>query len=67
MRKSLITAGLVVSMLVAGSASAGAAAGSGWRVTYVSPEGDYDDFGLYDVTATSANDAWAVGSTQQGG
>ena len=66
MRKSLITAGLAVSMLVAGSASAGAAAAGGWRVTYVSPDTGYDDFGLYDVTATSANDAWAVGSTMQG-
>lgn len=71
MRKSLMTAGLAA--LILAGAGAGANAGSAsaatqqpWRVTYVSPDTGYDDFGLYDVAATGAHDAWAVGSRQQG-
>lgn len=65
MRKSLITAG-VAALALAGAGTASAATPAPWRVTYVSPETGYDDFGLYDVTATGANDAWAVGSEQKG-
>ncbi|MDN3356727.1 hypothetical protein [Actinomadura sp. DC4] len=32
----------------------------------MSPDTGYDDFGLYDVAATGPQDAWAVGSRQQG-
>jgi hypothetical protein len=69
MRKSLMTAGLAALILTgasAGAVPASAATGQPWRVTYVSPETGYDDFGLYDVAATGANDAWAVGARQQG-
>jgi hypothetical protein len=71
MRKSLMTAGLAALVLAgtgisAGAVSASAATGQPWRVTYVSPETGYDGFGLFDVAATGANDAWAVGSRQQG-
>ncbi|MGH3373111.1 MAG: hypothetical protein ACRDP6_00080 [Actinoallomurus sp.] len=71
MRKSLMTAGLAALTLAGASVGAGAvpasaATGQPWRVTYVSPETGYDGFGLYDVAATGANDAWAVGSRQQG-
>lgn len=70
MRKSMLAAGVAALALVAGTGAvtgtASAAAQRSWRVTYVSPDTGYDDFGLYDVAATGANDAWAVGSTQQG-
>ena len=71
MRKSLMTAGLAALVLTGatvggGAVPASAATGQPWRVTYVSPETGYDDFGLYDVAATGANDAWAVGARQQG-
>lgn len=57
MRKSLLTAGLTAFVLAAGSASATAASQPGRQVTYVSPDSAYDDFGLYDVTATGPQDA----------
>jgi hypothetical protein len=66
MRKSLLTAGLTAFVLAAGSVSATAASQPGWRVTYLSPDSGYDDFGLYDVTATGPQDAWAVGSQTKG-
>jgi hypothetical protein len=66
MRKPVMTAALVALTLAAGTASATAETAPGWRVTYVSPDTGYDGFGLYDVTATGPQDAWAVGSTQKG-
>jgi hypothetical protein len=65
MRKSLITAGLAALVLAAGTTSAGAAGQEDWRVTYVSPDSGYQDYGLYDIAATGARDAWAVGSQTQ--
>ncbi|GLY74469.1 WD40/YVTN/BNR-like repeat-containing protein [Actinoallomurus iriomotensis] len=62
MRKSLISAGLAAVIVAAGAAPAGAAGQEGWRVTYLSPDTGYDYYGLYDVAATGAHDAWAVGS-----
>lgn len=69
MRKSLMTAGLAALLLAGTGAGAGSASADtqpSWRVTYVSPDTGYDDFGLYDVAGTGANDAWAVGSRRQG-
>ncbi|WP_329243404.1 hypothetical protein OG417_45855 [Actinoallomurus sp. NBC_01490] len=66
MRKTLIGAGLAALIVAAGSAPAGAADQEGWRVTYLSPDTGYDGYGLYDVAATGPQDAWAVGSRQQG-
>ena len=71
MRKSLMTAGLAALILAgtgagANAGSASAATPQPWRITYMSPDTGYDDFGLYDATATGASDAWAVGSRQQG-
>jgi hypothetical protein len=65
MRKSLIAAGLAAITLAAGTVPAGAAGQAGWRVTYVSPDTGYENYGLYDVAATGAHDAWAVGSKTQ--
>ncbi|MFB9839567.1 WD40/YVTN/BNR-like repeat-containing protein [Actinoallomurus acaciae] len=62
MRKPLISAGLAALVIAALAAPAGAAGQAGWRVTYVSPDTGYDDYGLYDVAATGPHDAWAVGS-----
>jgi hypothetical protein len=61
MRKSLLTAGIAALTLAAGTAPAEAAQ-PGWRVTYVSPDTGYQDYGLYDVAATGPHDAWAAGS-----
>lgn len=66
MRMSLVTAGLAALLVAAGTAPATAEPRAQWRVTYVSPDTGYDDFGLYDVTATGRHDAWAVGSWRQG-
>lgn len=66
MRKSLTAAGLAVLTLGAGAVPARAAPAPRWRVTYVSPDTGYDDFGLYSVSATGRYDAWAVGSRRQG-
>jgi hypothetical protein len=66
MRKTLTAAGTAVLMLGVGAVPASAAPKPSWRVTYVSPDSGYDDFGLYSVSATGRNDAWAVGSKRMG-
>ncbi len=65
MRKTLSAAGLVLALLGGSAVPAGAAARQ-WKVSYVSPDTGYDDFGLYSVAATGAGDAWAVGAKRQG-
>jgi hypothetical protein len=65
MRKAIV-AGAAGLIMVAGSAPATADARPGWRVTYLSPDTGYDDFGLYDVAATGPRDAWATGSQMKG-
>jgi hypothetical protein len=68
MRKSVMIAGVAALLIAgAGAGTASATTSEPWRVTYVSPDTGYDSYGLFDVTAMGADDAWAVGSRPQGG
>jgi hypothetical protein len=66
MRKKLTAAGLTMVLLGAGAVPADAASAAGWRTSYVSADTGYDDFVLDSVAAVGKNDAWAVGSRQDG-
>src|SRR4051794_28904169 len=69
MRKSGWTIAVAAAALAAGIAGTGTASAATqrpWRVTLMSPGTWVGSICLYDVAATGASDAWAVGAVRQG-